>query len=172
MKLENKRKAQEKRAKERARKELQIKILRVIMWILVIAVVVAILLAIGLGVYHKISDKPAATTTTEANTAASEEDLNYNTTAGIAVNEGDKINLDYTGYVDDVAFDRGSTNGNGTDMVVGSAGYIPGFEDQIIGHVTGETFDIFVTFPDDYSNSKELAGKEAKFTITINGIYE
>lgn len=87
-----------------------------------------------------------------------------------AVESGDKINLDYVGSVDGVEFEGGSTDGAGTDLEIGSGTYIPGFEDQIIGHKVAENFDINVTFPDDYTNA-ELAGKDAVFNITVNGIY-
>ena len=59
----------------------------------------------------------------------------------------------------------------GTDLVIGSGSYIDDFEDQLIGAHPGETVEVNVTFPDDYSSS-DLAGKDAVFTVTINGIYE
>lgn len=80
---------------------------------------------------------------------------------------GDTLNIDYAGMVDGVAFEGGTAKG--VDMVLGSAGYIGGFEDAIVGHKNGETFDINVTFPEDYKET--LAGKDAVFTITINSIY-
>ena len=87
------------------------------------------------------------------------------------VKMGDSINMDYVGSIDGVEFQGGSTQGNGTDVVVGEAGYIDDFEEQLVGHKAGETFAINVTFPDDYGNA-EVAGKDAVFVITINGIYE
>lgn len=84
---------------------------------------------------------------------------------------GDKINLDYVGSIDGVPFENGSTEGGGTDITLGQAGYIDGFEEQIAGHKVGESFDINVTFPEDYGN-EELSGKDAVFAITINGFYE
>lgn len=94
-----------------------------------------------------------------------------------AVKMGDTINLDYVGSVDGVEFDGGSTRGQGTEIVVGQAGYIgkygeyKGFEEQLVGHKKGEEFDITVKFPADYQ-MKELADAVAVFHITINGIYE
>lgn len=88
-----------------------------------------------------------------------------------AIANGDTINLDYVGTVDGVEFEGGSTNGSGSSLEIGSGSFIPGFEDQIIGHKVGENFDIDVTFPEDYS-SEELSGKDAVFNITINGVYE
>ncbi len=96
--------------------------------------------------------------------------MELSTEAGVVVNEGDKINLDYTGKVDGVPFENGSTNGAGTDIILGSAGYIDGFEDQVIGTKVGDSYTIDVTFPDNYS-TPELQGKAATFDITVNGVY-
>lgn len=93
----------------------------------------------------------------------------YDTDTSIKIKEGDVINLDYVGSIDDVPFDGGSTNGNGTLLTIGSHQYIDGFEDAIIGHNVGENFDIFVTFPENYG-SADLAGKDAKFNITVNSV--
>ena len=88
-----------------------------------------------------------------------------------AVVNGDYINIDYVGKIDGVEFEGGSTQGAGSDVTIGSKTFIDGFEDQIIGHKAGETFDITVTFPEDYGNA-DLAGKEAVFTITVNHYYK
>ncbi len=95
----------------------------------------------------------------------------YNTDTGLSVADGDTVNIDYTGYVDNVAFDGGSTNGNGADLTIGSGTYIDDFEEQLIGHNVGENVQVTVTFPEDYG-VEELNGKEAVFDVTINGIYE
>ena len=87
------------------------------------------------------------------------------------VKDGDYINIDYLGKIDGVAFEGGSTDGKGSDVTIGSGRFIPGFEYQIIGHKPGETFDIKVTFPEDYGK-EELNGKEAVFTITVNHFYK
>lgn len=86
------------------------------------------------------------------------------------IKDGDTIGLDYVGTVDGVEFEGGSTNGAGSSLEIGSGQFIPGFEDQIIGHKVGENFDINVTFPEDYA--EDLAGKDAVFNITINGVYK
>lgn len=88
-----------------------------------------------------------------------------------AVVNGDLINIDYVGKIDGVEFEGGSTEGAGSDVTIGSGTFIPGFEEQILGHKAGETFDITVTFPEDYGNA-DLAGKEAVFTITVNHYYK
>ncbi|MFI3214885.1 MAG: FKBP-type peptidyl-prolyl cis-trans isomerase, partial [Eubacteriales bacterium] len=85
--------------------------------------------------------------------------------------DGDTINLDYVGTIDGVEFDGGSTEGAGSDLVLGSDTFIDDFEDQLIGSIPGSTKTVVVTFPEDYS-SEDLAGKEAEFTVTVNGIYD
>lgn len=91
-------------------------------------------------------------------------------TTGTAT-DGDTVNIDYVGYIDDEEFDGGNTQGAGTNLELGSGTYIDGFEDQVIGHSPGDAFDIEVTFPDDYG-SEELAGKDAVFKTTLNYIVE
>lgn len=88
-----------------------------------------------------------------------------------AVEDGDTVNIDYTGTIDGVEFDGGSTNGAGTDVTIGTTQYIDDFLDQLVGHMPGETFDVEVTFPDDYGVD-ELNGKDAVFSTTINYIEE
>lgn len=83
------------------------------------------------------------------------------------VADGDKVNLDYCGKVDDVAFEGGTAEKQ--ELTIGSHTFIEGFEDQLIGMNIGETKDINVTFPAEY-HAEELAGKPAVFTVTINGI--
>lgn len=88
-----------------------------------------------------------------------------------AVVDGDTVNIDYVGSVDGVEFAGGSTGGNGTEVTIGVTSYIDDFLAQLIGHTPGESFDIEVTFPENYS-SAELSGKDAVFAITINSIIE
>ena len=95
----------------------------------------------------------------------------YSTDADRTIKKNDQINIDYVGSINGVEFDGGSTQGAGTDIIVGQAGYIDDFEDQLVGHKTGDDFNIEVTFPEDYGNA-EVAGKDAVFHITVNGIYE
>ena len=99
------------------------------------------------------------------------DEQTLNTDESLVVKEGDSINLDYVGSIDGVEFDGGSTMGMGASIVVGQAGYIDDFEEQLVGHQIGESFEIEVTFPEDYKNA-ELQGKDAVFAITLNGIYE
>ena len=89
-------------------------------------------------------------------------------TTGVAA-IGDKVGIDYTGRIDGVAFDKGSTNGAGTEITLGSSGYIDNFDEQIAGHEPGQTFDVTVTFPETYGD-EALNGKEAVFETTLNYI--
>lgn len=82
---------------------------------------------------------------------------------------GDLVIIDYVGYMDGVAFSGGSANDAEVSILYNS-GYIPGFAEGIIGHSTGDTFDVLVTFPDNYGNG--MSGKNAVFTMTIKKIYD
>lgn len=80
---------------------------------------------------------------------------------------GDSVNIDYVGKIDGNEFDGGTYEGY--DLELGSGSFITGFEEQVEGMNVGDTKDINVTFPDDYSNS-DVAGKPAVFTVTLNYI--
>ncbi len=80
---------------------------------------------------------------------------------------GDTANIDYEGSVDGVPFDGGKAEG--ADLILGSGQFIPGFEDQIVGHNIGDTFDVNVKFPAEY-HAKDLADKDAVFKCTLNGL--
>lgn len=99
-----------------------------------------------------------------------------------AVN-GDTVNIDYLGKVDGVAFTGGEAVGFdltlGSGTFIGANGGNKGFEEQLVGHTPGETFDITVTFPEGYDDSTDaegnpivMSGTEAVFTITMNHITE
>ena len=93
----------------------------------------------------------------------------YNEVTDRPVQNGDKVNIDYAGKLDGVAFDGGTDQG--FDLVIGSGSFIPGFEDSLIGFNKGQTGDINVTFPANYGNA-ELSGKAVVFTVTVNSISE
>ena len=78
----------------------------------------------------------------------------------------------YQKSMDGEKFEGGSTDGQGTDLVLGSGSYIDGFEDGVVGHKVGETFDLNLKFPDDYKANTELAGKDVTFEVTLNGVYK
>ncbi len=90
-------------------------------------------------------------------------------TDGRATISGDMVVMDFLGKVDDVAFAGGEAKD--FSLVLGSGKFIPGFEDQVIGMKQDEVRDITVKFPEAYQE-KSLAGKDAVFTVTINGIKE
>lgn len=91
------------------------------------------------------------------------------TDSDIEIADGDEVNIDYVGTVDGVEFEGGSSEGSGYDLTIGSGTFIDDFEEQLIGHNVGENFSIEVTFPEDYRN-EDLAGKDANFAVTINGV--
>ncbi len=84
--------------------------------------------------------------------------------------EGDTVDIDFVGKMNGEEFDGGSAEGY--YLVLGSGDFIDGFEDSIIGHNVGDTFDWSGKFPDDYEADEDLAGKDVVFTITLNAIYE
>ena len=86
---------------------------------------------------------------------------------GRAVENGDIAVIDYEGFCDGVAFEGGK--GEKYNLSIGSGNFIPGFEEQIIGHNAGEEFDINVKFPEEY-HSADLAGKDAIFKIVLHEI--
>lgn len=83
-----------------------------------------------------------------------------------SVKKDDTAVIDFEGFVDGKAFDGGKAENY--ELVIGSNSFIPGFEDQIIGHKVGDEFDVNVTFPEDYH--EELASKDAVFKIKLHEI--
>lgn len=112
-------------------------------------------------------------------TEVTEEDLNKAIEADLArkaelvvkeegeVAEGDVVNLDFDGYVNEEAFEGGKAEGY--DLEIGSGQFIPGFEEQLVGTKVGDEKDVTVTFPEEY-HAEELAGKEAVFKVKINEV--
>ncbi len=92
---------------------------------------------------------------------AEKQDENY-----VAAN-GDVAVIDFTGYVGDEAFEGGAAKKH--HLTLGSGAFIPGFEDQIIGHKIGDKFDVNVKFPADY-HAANLAGADARFAVEIHEI--
>lgn len=84
-----------------------------------------------------------------------------------AAQNGDDVVIDFEGFKDDVAFEGGKAEK--FTLTLGSGQFIPGFEDQIIGHNIGDEFDVNVTFPEDYG-AKELAGAPAVFKVKLHEI--
>ena len=81
------------------------------------------------------------------------------------VQNGDIVNIDYKGFMDGEEMDNASEKG--AEFELGNAGYIPGFQEGIVGHSVGETFTVDATFPKDYG-VEELNGKTAQFEMTLN----
>lgn len=79
----------------------------------------------------------------------------------------DIANIDYEGSVDGVPFDGGKAEGH--DLKLGSGQFIPGFEEQIVGHAIGDAFDVNVTFPEEY-HAENLKGKAAVFKVKLNSL--
>ena len=131
-------------------------------------------LYVDLGDYNGIQYTPTETPVTESDVESQISSwlMNYSEeiheTTGMAV-AGDKVGIDYVGTIDGVAFEGGDTKGAGTEITLGSSGYVDNFDDQIVGHTPGETFDVKVTFPEDYGK-EELNGKAAVFKTTLNYI--
>ena len=80
---------------------------------------------------------------------------------------GDTVDIDFEGFVDGKAFDGGKAEHY--SLVLGSGSFIPGFEEQVVGHKAGEEFDVNVKFPEEYQ-AKELAGKDATFKIKLHEV--
>ena len=85
-----------------------------------------------------------------------------------AVQNGDRVTIDFEGFVDGVAFEGGKADDY--ELEIGSGTFIPGFEDQIVGAMPGEDRDINVTFPEEYT--PELAGKAAVFKVKVKSVQE
>ena len=87
---------------------------------------------------------------------------------GLKVKDGDVVNIAYVGTVDGKEFEGGSADSY--DLGIGTGTFIEGFEEQLIGAENLSTFNVNVTFPEDYG-VEDLNGKDAVFSVTINGIY-
>lgn len=180
MKKENRKMAQQRRAQERRKKAVRRKIstiLAVVIPILALAALVAVLIIFTAPESSGSSDSSGtAETDNTSDTGTSDTSENtdtpvLSTDSSLTIENGDTVNIDYVGTVDGVEFDGGSTNGAGADLTIGSGRYIDDFEEQLIGSHPGDTVEVNVTFPEDYS-TEELSGKDAVFEVVINGIYE
>ena len=99
--------------------------------------------------------------------ALREKNVTVETVDDRAAENGDDVVIDFEGFKDDVAFEGGKAED--FTLSLGSGQFIPGFEDQIVGHNAGEEFDINVTFPEEYQ-VQELAGAPAVFKIKLKSI--
>lgn len=86
-----------------------------------------------------------------------------------AAKNGDEVLIDFVGKKDGVAFDGGSAKNYA--LKLGDGQFIPGFEDGVVGHKAGDSFDLDLAFPDDY-HAKDLAGAKVVFSVTLNTVNE
>ena len=105
----------------------------------------------------------------EREIAAARDRAGYWKAVERAAQNGDQLNLDYSGSIDGVKFDGGTAEKQ--NLVLGSGSFIPGFEDQLVGTKAGDAKDVVVKFPEDY-HAENLAGKEAVFACKVNSISE
>ena len=139
---------------------------------LIYTATVAVKPDVTLGEYKGIEVQKADMTVTDQDVEDAvrrelEKDSRLVTVTGRAAQDGDTVKIDFDGSVDGVAFDGGK--GENYPLQLGSGSFIPGFEEQIVGHSAGDAFDVEVTFPEDY-HAKELAGKAAVFKTVLHEI--
>jgi trigger factor len=132
-----------------------------------------ILPKIELGDYKKLTAKPEKVSVTKAEV----DEIIGRVKAGFAEKKSveraaklnDEVNIDFVGKKDGVAFDGGTSQGY--DIVLGSGSFIAGFEEGIVGHKIGDTFDLDLAFPEKY-HVEDLKGAKVVFTVTLNEIKE
>ena len=126
---------------------------------------------VKLGEYKGIKGKMLDTDATDEDVETELKNMQERNSRLVTVEDresamGDTCDINFEGFVDDVAFDGGK--GENYPLELGSNSFIPGFEEQVAGHKTGDEFDVNVTFPEQYEPS--LAGKDAVFKCKINEI--
>ena len=128
---------------------------------------------VKLGKYKGLGIKKEETTVTnEELEKAIEEMRNHYADYAIKtgkIENGDIAVIDFEGFKDGVAFEGGK--GENYSLTIGSNTFIPGFEDQLIGHEAGEEVDVNVTFPEDY-HAENLKGAKVTFKVKINTVKE
>ncbi len=138
---------------------------------LVFSLVVAVKPEVELGAYKGMEVEKRAYNVTDDEVDAAIAQLQEGVARMVDVDRpvenGDTVNLDYSGSVDGVKFDGGTAQGQ--TLTIGSGQFIPGFEEQMVGMAVGEEKDIEVTFPEEY-HAENLAGKKAVFAVKVNGI--
>ena len=156
MKKENKQLAQQRRAEEKKKQSIKkwcsLACKIGIPTILLLAVVIFCVTRPG-----KLTDNTSKV-----------DNSSYTVNTSYEIKNGDTVNIDYVGSVNGEVFE--DTKGAGTMLTIGSGTYIDDFEEQLIGAHPGDTVEVNVTFPENYT--EELSGKDAVFQVTINGVYE
>jgi trigger factor len=127
---------------------------------------------VKLGEYKGLSvtvnvDKEVSDADVDARLEAAQERMAELVVKDDAAATGDTVVIDFVGSVDGVEFEGGK--GNNHSLELGSGQFIPGFEDQLVGHKSGDEVEVKVTFPEDYQAS-DLAGKEAVFKTTVHEV--
>ena len=130
---------------------------------------VAVRPEVVLGEYKGIEVQKADMEVTEADideAIGKEQDKNSRlvTVEDRAAENGDTVKINFDGTMDGVAFEGGK--GENYPLVLGTGNFIEGFEEQIVGHRTGDAFEVNVTFPENY-HAKDLAGKPAVFKCEL-----
>ena len=125
-----------------------------------------------LGEYKGVKAEKAVYETTDENVNEEIEKLRERNSRLVpvedrAVQADDIANIDFEGFVEDVAFEGGK--GENFDLTIGSGQFIPGFEDQLLGKNVGDDVEVKVTFPEEY-HAEDLAGKDAVFKVKINSL--
>lgn len=128
---------------------------------------------VKLGKYKGLGVKKEETTVTKEEIEKSIEEMrnhyaDYSVKTG-KIENGDIAVIDFEGFKDGVPFEGGK--GENYSLTIGSNTFIPGFEDQLIGHVAGEEVDVNVTFPEDY-HAENLKGAKVTFKVKINKVKE
>ena len=128
---------------------------------------------VKIGDYKKLTTKPEKVTVAAADVNDIIERMRSGFSTKKEVKRAAKMTdntvIDFVGKKDDVAFDGGTAAGY--QLTLGSGQFIPGFEEGIVGHKPGETFDIPLKFPAEYQ-SADLAGQDVVFSVTLNKIEE
>lgn len=128
---------------------------------------------ITLGEYKKLSAKPKKASVTKKDLTEIIDRIKTGFAEKKPVKRaakmGDEVNIDFEGKKDGVAFPGGK--GEKYDLTLGSGSFIPGFEEGVVGKKAGETFDLELTFPEEY-HAADLKGKKVVFTTTVNEVKE
>lgn len=160
MKKENKKLAQQRKMKNKQKMKMK-KIISTTLKIGIPSLLLCVVIAFC--VKKSTTSSPTDATGTDTVTESYTVDTSY------SVKDGDIVNIDYVGSIDGVEFEGGTAQS--AKLEIGSGTFIDDFEEQLIGAHPGETVDVNVTFPSNYQKAPELAGKDALFKVTINGVY-
>ncbi len=141
---------------------------------LIYTATVAVKPPVGLGKYKGVEVEKTDVSVSDEEVEAElkkeqEKNATYNEITDRPVADGDKIKLNFEGFIDGAAFEGGK--GENFDLTIGSGSFIPGFEEQLIGAKIGEEMEVNVSFPENY-HAADLAGKPAVFKCTVLGITE